>query len=223
MTADNLNGGDPVEIDREVSLEGLPGQQVYPDTIQPMLQAAIGHKVLNVGCAGSDALTNPHPVHARIAEVSQSCLGLDIYQPGVRKLQADGFDVIYANAEDFELPDKDFEVAVLGDVIEHVSNPGLVFDCVYRHLRSGGRVVVTTPNPFSFTLMLKRTLGYPYRQNSEHVFWFDPVLLSWLMERSGFILDEVFWIGTSRYWLVRRLQAKRKNLHPIFGLVARKP
>jgi 2-polyprenyl-3-methyl-5-hydroxy-6-metoxy-1,4-benzoquinol methylase len=211
-----------VETAKQVDLGKLGKERILPDRVTPLIEAARGKSVLNIGCAGSDALTASNPVHARIASVSTHCVGLDIYEAGVRKLAGDGFDVVYANAEDFDLPRKDFEVATMGDVIEHVSNPGRVFDCVNRHLVPGGLVAVTTPNPFSLTLMLRMLLRRPYIVNSEHVFWFDPPLLSFLLERSGFEPVELWWMEQSRIAPLRKLQEWHKPFHGTFGFLARK-
>lgn len=214
--------GGPVEIARAVRWSGLGRERIFADRISPLLEVARGKRVLDIGCAGSDALTSVDPVHGRIARASRSAVGIDIFEPGVRRLAEQGYEVRAASAESFDLSGKDFELATLGDVIEHVSNPGLVFDCVNRHLVSGGLLAVTTPNPFSVTLMLKMLLGRPYRVNSQHVFWFDPAVLAALLGRSGFEIVEVWWIEQSRFAPLRWLQRWHHPLHGTFGLLARK-
>ena len=181
-----------VEIGLKVVRSGRD-ERVVADKLSPMFEFARGKRVLNVGCAGSDAVTSESPMHQRIANVSAYCVGIDIFEAGIERLKSDGHKVILGNAENFSLEEKDFEVALLGDVIEHVSNPGKVFDQVNKHLVMGGLIVVSTPNPFSLPLMIKMILGYHKDVNSEHVTWFDPTLLGWLMERSGFLKQEVVW------------------------------
>lgn len=136
-------------------------------------------------------------------------------------MRANGLNVAVGDGENLEVREA-FDLVVLGDVIEHVANPGRVFDSANRHLVTGGLVALTTPNPFSLTLMLKRLLGGSSAVNGEHVTWFDPVLLSWLMERCGFEVEEVLWTEWSRWAPLRLLQRRRKDLHGTFGLIAKK-
>lgn len=216
------DAGGPVEIARAIRWSGLGRERVFADRISPLLEVARGKRVLDIGCAGSDALTSVDPVHGRIARAASSSVGIDIFEPGVRRLAERGHRVFTASAEDFDLPEKDFELATLGDVIEHVSNPGKVFESVNRHLVPGGLLAVTTPNPFSITLMLKMILRRPYAVNSQHVFWFDPALLAGLLGRSGFEIVELWWIEKSRFAPLRWLQRWHRPFHGTFGLLARK-
>lgn len=211
-----------VEIGKFLDWSTFPSQRIFASRVVPLLEYARGRRVLDVGCAGSDAQTSQNPVHRQIARSATYCLGLDVFEAGVKKLASDGDNVIVANAEDFDLPEKDFEVATMGEIIEHVSNPGKVLDNVYRHLSPGGRVVITTPNPFALTLMLKRILLRPYQVNTDHVTWFDPVVLSYLLERSGFVVEELFWTDQSRQPLLQYAQNRYKNFNNTFGLVGRK-
>jgi SAM-dependent methyltransferase len=157
-----------------------------------------------------------------LSSVSTTCVGIDIFSAGVAKLQSDGYDARVADAQQFDLPEKDFDVAILGDVIEHVGSPGCVLQCVRRHLTSDGEILVTTPNPFSIDLTLQVLLRNRYYVNREHVVWFDPVLLSFLLEREGFRTEELIWSGVSSRRLFRWAQSLRPNFHDTFGLRARK-
>jgi 2-polyprenyl-3-methyl-5-hydroxy-6-metoxy-1,4-benzoquinol methylase len=186
-----------------------------------MVELAQGRRVLNIGCCGSDALTSTDTVHSRLAGASSYCLGVDVFEEGIRKMQADGENVVLGDAERLDL-DAAFDLVVLGDVIEHVSNPGLVFDAASRHLVHGGIVAVTTPNPFSLPLMLRRLGLGSSPVNSEHVCWFDPVLLSFLLKRSGFEVAELLWTEASQYRPLRWLQHWRPYFHSTFGVIAKK-
>lgn len=211
-----------VDIAKKASFDRFAGQHIYRDRVAPTVALASKMRVLNVGCAGSDALTSTNPVHYKIAKVADYCVGIDIFEEGVQRFQRDGYNTLVADAERFDLPDKNFDLAILGDVIEHVANPGLVFDSINRHLIIGGRAVVTTPNPFALSILVRRTFGMQYVGNSEHVAWFDPILLSYLMERSGFGDFEVFWADQSRAAPLRWIQKRVKNFNNTFGIIGTK-
>jgi 2-polyprenyl-3-methyl-5-hydroxy-6-metoxy-1,4-benzoquinol methylase len=110
------------------------------------LSLAKGKKVLDVGCTGGDdtCLLQPEKtMHARIAEVSKRCVGIDIREDGLRSMKASGYDVFFADAERFDLPEKDFDFVCLSDVIEHLSNPGICLKCCNNHLKPGGKILIT--------------------------------------------------------------------------------
>ena len=202
-------------------------QKIYKDRIEPVLQLCKNKKVLDIGCTGSDAFKgkiydDKPPVHEQLNLVSQQCFGIDIFVEGINCLLDRGLKVAVASAEDFDLPEKDFDVCVLGDVIEHVSNPGLVFDNAYKHLKFGGEIIVTTPNVFSLHLIIKKIFNLKVLLNVEHCTWFDPLLLSLLLNRSKFKMTELFWTGSSDIFLLKYLISKRKSLHSTFGIIAKK-
>src|SRR5665648_4633 len=160
-------------------------QRTYPDRVTPVVELAKGKRVLNIGCCGSDALVSQWTVHRTIASAASYCVGVDMYEAGVEKMKADGENVFLADGESFDLDEKDFDLVVLGDIIEHVSNPGLVLDNSNRHLKDGGSIVVSTPTPFALPLMMRIIRRGSFHVNSEHVSWFDPITLTGLLARSG--------------------------------------
>jgi 2-polyprenyl-3-methyl-5-hydroxy-6-metoxy-1,4-benzoquinol methylase len=202
---------------------GLRSPRVVSDTHELELEMATGKKVLDIGCTGSDCLVTPEPFLKKLGEVSSYCVGIDIYKDGIEHLKKDGLNVIYADAEDFELPSKDFDLVILGDLIEHVGNPGLVLRNAYNHLKPGGKIIVVTPNAFSVGFFTSNLLRGGYQVNSEHVLWFDPGMLSLLLERMGFKIEELVWTGYDPVFLKRLLQRFRKSLMGTFGIIASKP
>lgn len=192
----------------------------YRDRIQPVLHYCKDLKVLNIGCTGSDVLSKDDPVHCQISRIAKYLHGIDINEEGVAHLQRSGFNVSVANAENFQLEFNDFDIAVLGDVIEHVSNPGMVFDSVYNHLKPGGMCLVTTPNPHAFGVIMRRLLNFKYQVNDEHVCWFDPYLLSFLMSRSGFSEFSLFYSDVSRMPIINLVQNLFPKYRNNFGLIA---
>lgn len=205
----------------KVDLGSIGRQVIVPDRVVPMVNLAAGKRVLNIGCCGSDVLARDDSVHSRIANASSYCVGIDVYEDGIRKLQADGYDVRVADAQSFDLGEQ-FDLAISGDVIEHLANPGCSFDMANRHLVTGGLLAVSTPNPFALPLMIKMMFRSSLSLNREHVAWFDPVVMSYLLERSGFEVQNVFWTDASRIAPLRWVQNRRMPLHATFGVVARK-
>jgi len=197
--------------------------RVTADRYEPVFELIRGKRVLNVGCCGSDATTTSVPIHKTVSDLTSYCLGIDIFEAGVERLKREGLNAVVANAEDFDLPEKDFDVAVLGDVIEHVGNPGSVLSCCFAHLRPGGQLIVTTPNAFSVSNFTANLLRGRYYANSEHVLWFDPGMLAALLARCGFEVEQLLWTQYDPVLIKRLLQRIRPSLMGTFGLIARKP
>lgn len=99
-----------------------------------------------------------------------------------------------------------FEVIVAGDVIEHLSNPGLFLDNCRRHLTRDGLLVITTPNAKWPTVFL--------RPNPTHTLWHDRHTLSHLLDRHGFTVRRFrYYCGNKpHYPLPLRLLAWRQAL-----------
>lgn len=146
-----------------------------------------GPRVLHVGCAAHDPDPNdPTWLHGALCKRFPETTGIDLRPDLVEKLEKLGFRNLYvANAENFDLH-RQFDTIVAGDVIEHVSNPGALLDQAKKHLAPGGKIIITTPFPFSLQNMVYAFLKYPRTcWNVEHTCWFCLQTLGELARRSG--------------------------------------
>lgn len=74
-----------------------------------------------------------------------------------------------ANAENFKL-DKDFDIILLNNLIEHVLDQKKVMINCDRHLRPGGRIILITPNPNYILRRFDFLLGKPLQEyNDQHL------------------------------------------------------
>jgi SAM-dependent methyltransferase len=99
-----------------------------------------------------------------------------------------GADRVFAGLlEDAAFPalgERPFAAAFLCDLLEHVRAPEDALTRVSRLLSPGGRVVITTPLPGSFTHRLLRSGWTHYKL--EHLCYFSREALERLLVRSGF-------------------------------------
>jgi 2-polyprenyl-3-methyl-5-hydroxy-6-metoxy-1,4-benzoquinol methylase len=152
-----------------------------------------GPRVLDVGCAAHvPEPGNPYWVHGRLRERFPEVVGIDINEENIKLLKSRGFSNIFvASAESFALDGK-FNTIFSGELIEHLSNPGLFLDRTRDHLAPGGRVVLTTPNPFSLLYSMYAFMKYPKTcKNLEHTCWFCVQTLTELTRRAG--LKVIHW------------------------------
>jgi len=166
-----------------------------------------GKSVLDIGVVEHSAryFDQPGWRHGRIARIARRTLGVDILEPLVKELKARGYDVVCADAtSDADLGER-FDVAFIGDVLEHVTDPSRLLRFAARHLNAGGRVYATTPNPFSRKFYRRfRREGTPI-VNLDHVGWITPTQALELGRRAGSPL-----LG---YHLVKRYSRAAFALH----------
>ena len=150
--------------------------------------------VINIGCCGDDwefeeAWNSHASLHQTISDHIglEKLVGVDINERRIEQVRQMGYTVQKASAENLsELPQsysEKFDVVVAGDVIEHLSAPGLFLESVKRVLKPEGRLVLTTPNIYGFWFwflygVLRRTEPWP-----EHVCYYTPCTLRQMLKR----------------------------------------
>jgi 2-polyprenyl-3-methyl-5-hydroxy-6-metoxy-1,4-benzoquinol methylase len=148
------------------------------------IRAILGHipsdvSVLDIG--GARELYNGESLHRKLAERAEMCVGIDINE---KISEFPEYDIRHANAEKFDLNRK-FNIAVAGELIEHLDNPGLMLDQVYNHLYDDGKLILTTPYPWTFLRIKQAILGEPFVV-PDHVSWYCTETIENLLNRHGF-------------------------------------
>lgn len=170
-----------------------------------------GKTVLDIGCVDHNfkeaiKIKGGEWLHGFICKKAKKCIGIDIEKREVEKLKKIGYNCINADAENFNLKEK-FDVIVAGELIEHIYNAGKFLEIVKRHLKKNGKFILTTPNPYFFKHILQILLkGRPHLRH-DHTCIYDPQTLSYLLERHGFKVEDVYWTNFSPkkyklgYWI----------------------
>jgi 2-polyprenyl-3-methyl-5-hydroxy-6-metoxy-1,4-benzoquinol methylase len=100
-----------------------------------------GERVLDVGCGEGQFA-------AELARAGASVVGIDVAEEPLRRARElhPELDVRLEDAEGpWELADGSFDVVWAGEVIEHVADTAAWLSEVRRVLRSGGRLLLSTP------------------------------------------------------------------------------
>ena len=146
-----------------------------------------GKKVLDVGCAVG--FTGPNWLHALIKEKASYVKGLDINEASIKILKEKGYDVVYADAQNFDFQET-FDVVHAGELIEHLDNfHGFLQSC-RAHLDNNGLLVLTTPNAMRAANFIYSAFG-GLEVNSEHTCWFCDRTITALLERNGFKVKKI--------------------------------
>jgi SAM-dependent methyltransferase len=104
-------------------------------------------------------------------------------------------------------PDGEFDVVILGDVIEHLNRPFDLLRDLRRVLKPGGNLLLSTPNPHYIHEVLKTWLGIYHPDDPEHFVHFPYPNLRQFLANCGFQVDEVrffkFWIPVVKWFWLR--------------------
>jgi SAM-dependent methyltransferase len=114
-----------------------------------------GGRLLDVGCAAGMLLdvVKRHCPNIQIRE------GLEISERAAIVAKRKGYKVFVSSIEKAELPSEFYDLIILQQVIEHVHDPRAVLTKLRRALRSGGRLILETPNLHSWDHLLFQS-GY---------------------------------------------------------------
>ena len=185
----------------------VPDMPVY-DRRAYILDKCKGKVVLNIGSA-SGAL------HEQIVAVAAKAYGLDREHTGLPRHIPFDLETCHTELIPF-LPS--VELVVMGEVLEHLANPGHVL----KRLRDAYAcpVLVTTPNAFSAIGFAALAKGIE-SVNRDHVAYYSYWTLRRLMERHGYTEQEAGWYNgkpktaEGLVMLVRPDNSPREGLMPI--------
>lgn len=114
-------------------------------------------------------------------------VGVDVMPAGAEYARAQlGLDVRTAAIEDADLPADAYDVVVMLDVLEHLSDPQDVLRRVWSLLRPGGCVAIRTPNTRSVSHWALRG-QWSVMNPGEHLNLFDERTLRAMLGRAGFV------------------------------------
>lgn len=149
-------------------------------------------EVLDLGCVhhSTENIETEYWVHGALKSVARRVVGLDIDRAGVDELHRRGYEVVLGDASDFSLGEQ-FDVIVAGDIIEHLVNHEGFFRSCRDHLRPGGSLLVSTPNPWYWRNVAKSALFSEVNTNPQHTCWLCVRTLRQLSARFGFKVHEV--------------------------------
>lgn len=192
--------------------------RVYRDKGE-LIGACIGpdESVLDIGFFGQGITArDPHSAHQLLKARAREVWGLDLdYDESILD---DPSRYVRGSADSFSVGRK-FDVIFAGDLIEHLSNPGLFLGRAKAHLNPGGRLVLTTPNAFNlFNLAEKFSKDEP-TVNFDHTCYFNSKTLRTLLEKNGWTMGKPAFLYS--LGALHKESWKKKFLNAWYALFAR--
>ena len=164
-----------------------------------LIENCTGKNVLHLGCA-SMPTTKPRYeqnrlLHVLISKVTNELWGVDLNSEAIEYLKTKEIPNLYTGdvekLTEAGLPsEKKFDVILAGELIEHLSNPGLFLAECLKLLKPEGELILSTPNAFT----IKRAPRVLLRNEAtapDHTFYSTYSTLNQLLSRSGFEIVDI--------------------------------
>lgn len=164
-------------------LHDVRGKDVV-DRIPFICDLVASKTILDVGASGQ--------LHVALKEVCKKVYGLDLHPE-----DADTDKI------DFDDPSQPIpvregvEAVVACEIFEHLSNPGFLLSRLRKSYPSQP-LVVSAPSAFSAAAAQHIKKGYE-NVNKDHVAWYSPKTLEWLLARHGYKVKDWAWYNGQPY------------------------
>jgi SAM-dependent methyltransferase len=186
---------------RNLIAEPLPAARVegYGERVPLIVDRCRGKRVLDVGIVsntydahGRRVHFDVSPIYVAIRGVAAHAIGLDPSTEEMPTLMAryPEYDLRLGSIEHLAnvLPTcEQLDAVVMGDVLEHLSNPGLALDAIAAWLRPKGELIITCPNAYGGPNWMRFLCGR-YRESPTHVTAHSKLTLANLLDRHGYSL-----------------------------------
>jgi SAM-dependent methyltransferase len=145
--------------------------------------------VLDIGCGYGQHLL----------QFGSGSAGIDAVERNVTFCRALGLDAVVANAED-GLPDfgRLFDAIFCSNLLEHLIAPHLFLLRLHERLAERGRIFIHVPTMPPLPILdrlIRRVIGHNGYRASEHINAFTPRTLAFTLERAGFVVEDVVFVG----------------------------
>jgi 2-polyprenyl-3-methyl-5-hydroxy-6-metoxy-1,4-benzoquinol methylase len=169
-----------------------------------ILKRCTGRRVLHLGCIGEtdvstdqklSAFAARRVLHPHLMAAAREVVGLDLDGDAIDLLRSKlGVQNLYlADVEKLEKVSLEgtFDVVLCGNLLEHLSCPGLALEGTRRFMTPKSELIVSVPNAFAVLANVRFTLG-SFRDGAQHVATFSKFNLMTLLSRHGFSLTELY-------------------------------
>lgn len=179
------------------------------DRVEFIKKACTGKKVLHLGCTDypftKEMIENKMLLHFELQKSASDLYGFDFDRKGIDILAEAGVENLYhANLEKLEEVElnETFDVIIAGEMIEHLSNPGLFLKGIQRFMSAETNLLITTINAYSgmrmFTYGFRGQGGKAEPVHPDHVAYYSYSTLRVLVERENLKVENFVFYNTSQ-------------------------
>jgi SAM-dependent methyltransferase len=158
-------------------------------------------RIVDVGCGDGFHLD----LLRRHGRKSWTLEGVDLDPRAAAAARARGLTVHEGTVQELNLPQSNYDVALMIQTIEHVADPASVLGAVVKLLKPGGRLIIVTDNTGSLDFRLFRRRHWGGYHFPRHFSLFNDRSIRMIAARSGFevvgvqtIVSPVNWVYSIR-------------------------
>lgn len=129
-------------------------------------------------------------LHQKIDCVCKKQIGLDFDKKAIKSLKKYNLKNIFygdivIDKYDSKIKNNEYDIIIFGDVIEHLSNPGLALNNLKKFMNKNTILILTTPNVWSIynlrNIFLKKEIVHP-----DHTFWPSKKTMDKMITKANF-------------------------------------
>lgn len=155
-------------------------------------------RILEVGCSNGNT--------GALALADKKCgeyIGIDINENAIEKARSKITKAIAGDIEAMHLPwaEEYFDVLILSEVLEHLSNPWATLKKLHPYLKPGAIILASLPNVSHYRIILMLLKGQwnltdDGIMDRTHLRWFTPKTFAELFETNGYTVDKIEPLGS---------------------------
>lgn len=173
--------------------------------------------VLDVGFWGQGVdFNNDNWVHNLLLNRSEKVYGIDIDFDEAKFPNTERY--LKSSAEKFDFGVK-FDVIFAGDVIEHLSNPGMFLESCSKNLKDGGRLIITTPNCFNLFNLAEKISKFEPTVNEDHTCYYNGKTIKQLLRKNNWSAEETAYLYSLEIGYKESI--RKKFLNVIYNVLAK--
>jgi len=169
--------------------------------------------VLHIGAADYpfhlEKAKNNELLHQKLARTAKHVLGLDNNDESINELKR--FGITNIKKADIMHPlnfkPGEFDVIILGDVIEHLENPGIALSNVRKIMNKGTDLVVTTPNCYCY-FNIANIFRKKENVHADHFFWTSRQTMKQLFGHLGFRIISFRYVNFGAYRDIKTIRGR---------------
>ncbi|MFT4303337.1 MAG: class I SAM-dependent methyltransferase [Candidatus Woesearchaeota archaeon] len=157
-------------------------------------------KVLHIGACDSPyhikKAKNGELLHQKLNNSTKELVGIDFDKKSIKELKKFNINNIFFSdiTKPLNLKDSNFDIIIFGDVLEHLSNPGLALKNLSSIMKKTTRLIITVPNCYCyfniFNIFAQKENVHP-----DHVFWTSKQTMVNLLQRYCFDIQKIKYLN----------------------------
>jgi len=129
-------------------------------------------------------------LHYKLNKISKKVVGIDNAIKAIEDLKRFNINNIYygdivLNKYEREVLKQKYDIILIPDVLEHLTNPGLALRNIKKFCNKNIEIIITVPNVWSI-FHIKNHFTSKEKVHPDHCFWPSLLTMSNLIKKSGF-------------------------------------